>query len=137
MQDRVTQPMAVRVGGVKKTVTLSLTVAGWFGLCAAAPACRAADVPPAADQVVVHYREALQNDQDSPVLGDPHGDVTIVEFFDYACSYCKAVEPRLESALRSDPHVKLILKEFPILTPESLIAARLPTPRLVHPGSAS
>jgi protein-disulfide isomerase len=47
-----------------------------------------------------------------------------VEFFDYACSYCKAVEPRLESALRSDPHVKLILKEFPILTPESLIAAR-------------
>ena len=49
MQDRVTQPMAVRVVGVKKTVTLSLTVAGWFGLCAAAPACRAADVPPAAD----------------------------------------------------------------------------------------
>jgi len=105
-------------------VTLSITVAGWFGLGAALPACRAADVPPAADQVVSHYREALQNDQDSPVLGDPHGDVTIVEFFDYACSYCKAVEPRLESALRSDPHVKLILKEFPILTPESLIAAR-------------
>jgi len=101
-----------------------MTVAGWFGLGAASPACHAADVPPAADHAVAAYREALQNDRDSPVIGDPHGDVTIVEFFDYACSYCKAIEPRLESALRSDPHVKLILKEFPILTPESLIAAR-------------
>jgi protein-disulfide isomerase len=105
-------------------VTLCLTVASWFGLLVGSPASRAADVPPAADQTVIAHREALQNDRDSPVLGDPHGDVTIVEFFDYACGYCKAIEPRLESALRSDPHVKLILKEFPILTPESLIAAR-------------
>ncbi len=108
------------------TVTLSLTVAAWFGLgfAFASPACRAADVPPAADPTVIAHREALRNDRDSPVLGDPHGDVTIVEFLDYACGYCKAIEPRLESALRSDSHVKLILKEFPILTPESLIAAR-------------
>jgi protein-disulfide isomerase len=106
------------------TLTLSMTVAGWFGLVVTSPACRAADVSPAPDQAVRAHREALQNDHDSPVLGDPNGDVTIVEFFDYACSYCKAVEPRLESALRSDAHVKLILKEFPILTPESLIAAR-------------
>lgn len=88
------------------------------------PACRAADVPLSADQTVFLHREELRNDRDSPVLGDRRGDVTIVEFFDYACSYCKAVEPRLASALRSDPHVKLILKEYPILTPESLIAAR-------------
>ncbi len=107
------------------TVMLGLTATGWLALGLAAPACRAADAPPpAADQTVIAHREALQSDGDSPVLGDPHGDVTIVEFFDYACTYCKAVEPRLESALRSDPHVKLILKEFPILTPESLIAAR-------------
>lgn len=104
------------------TLTLCITMAGWVGVTS--PACRAADVSPAPDQVVSAHREALLNDHDSPVLGDPSGDVTIVEFFDYACSYCKAVEPRLESALRSDPHVKLILKEFPILTPESLIAAR-------------
>lgn len=105
-------------------LTLSMSVAGWFGLGVTSPACRAADVPPAPDQAVMAHREALQNDRDSPVLGDPHGDVTIVEFFDYACSYCKVIEPRLQSALRSDPHVKLVLKEFPILTPESLIAAR-------------
>ena len=90
----------------------------------ASPACGATDVPLSADQAVILHREALRHDRDSPVLGDPRGDVTIVEFFDYACTYCKAIEPRLESALRSDPHVRLILKEFPILTPESLIAAR-------------
>jgi len=106
------------------TVTLILTVAGWFGLVVASQACRAADVPPVPDQTVIAHRQALQNDRESPVLGDAHGDVTIVEFFDYACGYCKAIEPRLEGVLRSDPHVKLILKEFPILTPESLIAAR-------------
>lgn len=90
----------------------------------ASPACRATEAPQSADQLVMLHRDALRNDRESPVLGDPRGDVTIVEFFDYACSYCKALEPRLESALRSDPHVRLILKEFPILTPESLIAAR-------------
>jgi len=90
----------------------------------ASPACRAADVRPSADQTVILHRDALQNDRESPVIGNPRGDVTIVEFFDYACGYCKAIEPRLASALRSDSHVRLILKEFPILTPESLIAAR-------------
>jgi len=91
----------------------------------ASPCCRAAEgAPSSADETVILHREALRNDRDSPVLGNPRGDVTIVEFFDYACAYCKAVEPRLETALRSDPHVRLILKEFPILTPESLIAAR-------------
>jgi protein-disulfide isomerase len=111
------------IGRVRIAAMLSLTVVGGLGL--AQPACRAADIPPpAADQTVIAQRQALWEDPESPVLGDPHGDVTIVEFFDYACSYCKAVEPRLESALRADPHVRLILKEFPILTPESMIAAR-------------
>jgi protein-disulfide isomerase len=106
------------------TLMLRMIVAGAFGLGVLSPACRADEAPPVPDQLVMAHREALHNDHDSPVLGDPNGDVTIVEFFDYACSYCKAIEPRLQSALRSDPHVKLILKEFPILTPESLIAAR-------------
>ena len=80
--------------------------------------------PPAADQVVTAHQQALQSDPASPVIGDPKGDVTIVEFFDYACSYCKAIQPRLEQALAADRHVRLVLKEFPILTPESMVAAR-------------
>jgi len=106
-------------------IALLLTAIGLAALAIAATVCRAADAPQAADEqnVMAHWR-ALQDDPGSPVIGDRHGDVTIVEFFDYACSYCKALEPRLESALRGDPHVRLVLKEFPILTPESLIAAR-------------
>src|SRR5579871_6839764 len=76
--------------------------------------------PPAADQVVLAHQQALQSDPASPVIGDSKGDVTIVEFFDYACSYCKALQPRLQQALTADPHVRLVLKEFPILTPESM-----------------
>jgi protein-disulfide isomerase len=106
-----------------EALTVSLTLLGAATL--AASVCRASDgATPAADEAVIAHRQALQDDPASPVIGDPRGDVTIVEFFDYACSYCKAIEPRLEGALRSDPHVRLILKEFPILTPESLIAAR-------------
>jgi protein-disulfide isomerase len=76
------------------------------------------------DQRVAVRAEALNQAPGSPVLGNPAGDVTIVEFFDYACPYCKAVEPRLEALLKSDHKVKLVLKEFPILTPQSMIATR-------------
>jgi protein-disulfide isomerase len=68
--------------------------------------------------------QALANDPASPVIGNGGADVTIVEFFDYTCPYCKAVEPRLEALLKADPKVRLVLKEFPILAPQSLIASR-------------
>jgi protein-disulfide isomerase len=76
------------------------------------------------NQRIAARAEALNNAPSSPVLGNPAGDVVIVEFFDYACPYCKAVEPRLEALLKSDRKVKLVLKEFPILTPQSMIATR-------------
>jgi protein-disulfide isomerase len=66
----------------------------------------------------------MANDPGAPSIGNPKADVTIVEFFDYTCPYCKAVEPRLEALLKADPRVRLVLKEFPILTPESMIAAK-------------
>jgi len=76
------------------------------------------------EQRIAAREQALNNAPASPVLGNPAGDVVIVEFFDYACPYCKAVEPRLEALLKSDRKVKLVLKEFPILTPQSMIATR-------------
>mgnify|MGYP001554485978 CR=1 FL=1 len=75
-------------------------------------------------EVIAAHRRALQDDPNSVVLGDPHGDVTIVEFFDYRCPYCKQVEPQLEALLKEDPKVRLVLKEFPILGPDSLLASR-------------
>jgi len=80
--------------------------------------------PPAADQAVADKASALLHDPASPVLGNPRGDVAVIEFFDYACPYCKAADPRLEALLKSDHGVRLILKEWPILTPESMIAAK-------------
>jgi protein-disulfide isomerase len=57
---------------------------------------------------------ALLNDPGSAVIGNPNGDVTIVEFFDYNCGFSQRVEPRVEALLKSDPGVRLVLKEFTI-----------------------
>ena len=76
------------------------------------------------DQRIVAAWPALATDPASPVIGNPKADVTIVEFFDYACPYCKAIEPRLETLLKTDHKVRLVLKEFPILTPQSMIATK-------------
>lgn len=75
-------------------------------------------------QALVASLDALQNDPDSPVVGNPEGDVTIVEFFDYRCPYCKRVAPLLEEILAEDPNVRVVLKEWPILSEESRYAAR-------------
>jgi protein-disulfide isomerase len=83
-----------------------------------------ADVPFASDEVVSQKAAALVGDPHSPVIGNPHANVAIVEFFDYACPYCKAAEPRLEALVKTDKGTKLILKEFPILTSESMIASK-------------
>jgi protein-disulfide isomerase len=87
-------------------------------------AAAVADVPTASDEAVAQKATALLSDPSSPVIGNPHANVAVVEFFDYACPYCKAAEPRLEALLRSDQGTKLVLKEFPILTPESMIATK-------------
>ena len=68
--------------------------------------------------------DALENNPGSPVLANPQGTVTIVAFFDYACPYCKAAEPRLMQLVNKDKRIKLVMKEFPILTKGSGIAAR-------------
>lgn len=67
---------------------------------------------------------ALYNDPAAPVAGNPKGDVTMVEFFDYACPYCKSVEEDLKKLLESDGKVRLVLKEFPVLGPNSMTAAK-------------
>ena len=66
----------------------------------------------------------LLHDPRTPVHGNPDGDVTIVEFFDYQCAYCKAAEARLRKLIESDGNVRLVVKDFPILSPVSRIAAR-------------
>ena len=70
--------------------------------------------------------EALANDADrifdsehNIVLGNPDGDVTVVEFFDYNCGYCARAMRDMQAVIESDPNVRFVLKEFPILGPSS------------------
>lgn len=77
----------------------------------------------AAKQALVDNRAALERDPADPVLGNPDGDVTIVEFFDYQCGYCKTMMKPLLDLVQEDGNIRLILKEFPILGPESETAA--------------
>jgi protein-disulfide isomerase len=69
-------------------------------------------------------REELTRSPTSPVGGNPEGDVTVVEFFDYQCSYCRRSFPALMEIEKTDPKVRIVFKEFPILGPASLLAAR-------------
>lgn len=58
-------------------------------------------------------------------LGNPNGDVTVVEFFDYNCTYCKRALDDMETILKTDKKVRFVLKEFPILGPDSMAAHRV------------
>lgn len=69
-------------------------------------------------------RKDLERNPTSPVVGNPDGDVTVVEFFDYRCGFCKRAHPTMTELLKSDPKVRVVLKEFPILGPESILASR-------------
>ncbi|HEU5048389.1 MAG TPA: DsbA family protein [Rickettsiales bacterium] len=66
----------------------------------------------------------LQEDPLSPFVGNPKGDVTVVEFFDYHCGYCKRFLPVIAQLLESDKKVKMVFKEFPILSDDSTLAAK-------------
>jgi protein-disulfide isomerase len=74
-------------------------------------------------QVLSDRRQEIFNDPTTPVGGNPHGDVSIVEFFDYRCPYCKQVQPALETLLGQDPKLRFVYKEMPVLGPSSVVAA--------------
>jgi protein-disulfide isomerase len=64
-------------------------------------------------------------DPDIPVAGNANGDITIVEYFDYNCPYCRKIAPELRQVVQDDGKVRLVLKDWPILGPVSVIAARM------------
>jgi protein-disulfide isomerase len=101
---------------------LALLGAGSVALGAAAmPRTALADTD--SDNVLT---EALVlHDPDIPVAGNPAGDVTIVEYFDYECPYCRKLEPELGQVVFDDGKVRLIWKDWPILGPMSIVATKL------------
>jgi protein-disulfide isomerase len=78
-----------------------------------------------ARQAITAKRQELLQDANAPFAGNPEGDVTVVEFFDYRCPYCKQVEPVLDRLIKEDPKIRLVYKEFPVLGADSVYATRM------------
>jgi protein-disulfide isomerase len=74
---------------------------------------------------VKNHSEALFNSPRQVTLGNPQGDVTFVEFFDYNCGYCKRALSDMIELMKKDPKIKVVLKEFPVLGPGSVEAAQV------------
>lgn len=70
-------------------------------------------------------RAFLFDDPDAPIGGNPQGDVTIVEFFDYQCPHCNRAFSTIKSLLNGDPKIKIVYRELPVLGAASIIASRL------------
>jgi protein-disulfide isomerase len=83
------------------------------------------DAKDKAARALADHRAQVFNDPQSPVGGNPQGDVAVVEFFDYRCPYCKQVQPAIEKLLREDRQLRVVYKEFPVLGPESDLAAHV------------
>jgi len=77
------------------------------------------------EAALAEFRDQIFNAPGQVVLGNPEGDVTLVEFFDYNCGYCRAAVPDMATLLAEDPDLRIVLKEFPILSNESIDAARI------------
>ena len=73
---------------------------------------------------LVANQAALVSDPTSPVGGNPEGDVTLVEFFDYQCTYCRRVVSSMQALLREDGQLRVVFKELPVLGADSVRAAR-------------
>ncbi len=68
---------------------------------------------------------AVLHDPDIPVAGNPEGDIAIVEWSDYQCPYCRKLEPELQQVVQDDGKVRWLRKDWPILGPVSIVAARM------------
>jgi protein-disulfide isomerase len=77
------------------------------------------------DHDTVLTEALVLRDPDVPVIGNPNGDISIVEWYDYNCPYCRKVAPELRQVVEDDGKVRLVLKDWPILGEVSKLSARL------------
>jgi len=87
-------------------------------------ASEAAHQADAASHAIAAAGPALTATPGDPVAGNPHGDVTVVEFYDLRCPYCRRMASVMESLVQHDPKVRVVYKDIPILGPGSVLGAR-------------
>src|SRR5262245_39251771 len=95
----------------------ALTVLGGAAMLAAVPGMARAQSEPG--------EAAVLRDPDNPVFGNPEGDISIVEWFDFNCPYCRRIEPELRQVVQDDGKIRLVMKDWPILGPVSVTASRM------------
>lgn len=76
-------------------------------------------------EVLTSERGKLENSPSDFVLGNPQGDVTMVEFLDYNCGYCKRAVADVKALIKADPKLRVVIKDFPVLGPGSVEASRV------------
>jgi protein-disulfide isomerase len=76
-------------------------------------------------KVIAANKEAIFTPVGSAWAGNPEADLTIVEYFDYNCGFCRASLPTIDALLKSDPNLKIVFRELPVLSEESAVAAKL------------
>ncbi len=91
---------------------------------AAAQAAEEAQQNQAASSAIAQNRQALERTAGDPVRGNPNGTITIVEFLDMRCGYCKRMYPVMTEFLRNNPDIRVVVKDLPVLGPNSVLAAQ-------------
>jgi protein-disulfide isomerase len=98
---------------------------GFLGVGAVALGMENAPGPALGQRDDVLTEALVLRDPEIPVAGNAAGDISIVEYFDYQCPYCRKLEPELRQVVHDDGKVRLVLKDWPILGPVSVTAARM------------
>ncbi|MDB6182234.1 DsbA family protein [Paracoccus fistulariae] len=70
------------------------------------------------------FRRQLERDANAPIFGNPDGDATLIEFFDYNCQFCRAMMPVIDAVLAADPGLRMVMREWPVFGEGSVFAAR-------------
>ncbi|WP_235919389.1 DsbA family protein [Aureimonas psammosilenae] len=86
---------------------------------------RAAEESKSQSQAIAGVADQLNETPPGTALGNPEGDVTLVEFFDYNCGYCKRALPDTKALIAGDPKLRVVLKEIPVLGEQSVAASRV------------
>lgn len=101
----------------RQTLALGAVLIAAPTLAVAQPANRPNPMPEA-------LRKALERDPNAPVLGNPRGDITLTEFFDYNCPFCKKIMPKMQQLISADPGLRVVFREWPVFGEGSDFAAR-------------
>jgi protein-disulfide isomerase len=119
-------PAAVSPAFPPRDLSTILIGRGFRFVIAVAMVCAGLAIAPVrAQDADVLSRDSVLRDAEIPAMGNRDGDITIVEWFDYQCPYCKKLTPDLAQVVKDDGKIRLVMKDWPILGPPSDVAARL------------